>query len=213
MATMRVQPISWDRLVDRLAGLIAARCGDHRLRVAVDGAPAAAPGRLADALIDPLRVRGHPAVRVDALDFLRPASLRYERGRTDPDSLYEDFLDGDALNREVLHPLADGRSGRVRTRHWDAGSDRASRAGYVDVPPGGILLLSGELLLGRGLALDLAVHLSMSGAALARHTPAGDAWTLPAYDRYATEVDPAGWADVVVRLDDPRRPALVEPAG
>ena len=34
-------------------------------------------------------------------------------------------------------------------------------------------------------------------------------WTLPAYARYRAEVDPAAFADVVVRLDDPRRPALV----
>ncbi|MFD0783943.1 uridine kinase, partial [Micromonospora azadirachtae] len=41
---------------------------------------------------------------------------------------------------------------------------------------------------------------------------AGQLWTLPAFDRYATEVDPASFADVVVRVDDPRRPALVEDA-
>ena len=34
-------------------------------------------------------------------------------------------------------------------------------------------------------------------------------WTLPAYARYGDEVDPASFADVVVRVDDPRHPALV----
>jgi len=39
--------------------------------------------------------------------------------------------------------------------------------------------------------------------------PAGERWTLPAYERYAEEVMPEYLADVVVRLDDPRHPALV----
>jgi hypothetical protein len=89
-------------------------------------------------------------------------------------------------------------------------TDRATRAGYVDLPPGGVLLLSGELLLGAGLPLDLTVHLAMSAAALARRTTDELRWTLPAYARYADEVGPEGFADVVVRMDDPRHPALVE---
>ena len=46
-------------------------------------------------------------------------------------------------------------------------------------------------------------------AALARRTPPDEAWTLPAYERYEDEVDPIGVADVAVRMDDPRHPALV----
>jgi hypothetical protein len=72
-----------------------------------------------------------------------------------------------------------------------------------------VLLVSGPLLLGGGLTFDVAVHLELSAAALARRTDPEDAWTLPAYARYAEEVDPAAFADMVVRLDDPRRPALV----
>jgi hypothetical protein len=206
-----VRPLSRDNLVATLVERIAAEPGRPWLRVAVDGAPATDPDALADALVDPLRVRGREVVRVRAADFLRPASLRLERGREDPDSLYEDWLDESALAREVLGPLAPGGTGRVRTAHWDVAADRAVRTGYRDVPPGGVLLLSGELLLGRAVAVDLAVHLDASDAALARRTPPRLAWTLPAYRRYRAEVDPAGWADVVVRVEDPRHPALVEP--
>lgn len=53
------------------------------------------------------------------------------------------------------------------------------------------------------------VHLEMSPAALARRTPADLAWTLPAYARYTDEVDPAAFADIVVRANDPAHPALV----
>jgi hypothetical protein len=210
MGGVRVRPISPQRLVAELAERIAAAAPDSWLRVAVDGAVAAAPQVLADALVDPVRVYGRAVLRVDAADFLRPASVRLEFGRTDPHSYYDGWLDETGLRREVLDPLAPGGSGRVLPSLWDAARDRATRAPYVELPPGGVLLVSGPLLLGGQLPFDLTVHLAMSPAALHRRTPPELRWTLPAHARYAAEVDPAGFADVVVRLDDPGHPALVE---
>jgi hypothetical protein len=203
------RPLSPDRLVDELVSRIAARPGDPWLRVGVDGAPTTRPGELADALVAPLRLRGRPAVRVDTGDFLRPASLRFEPGRTNPDAYYEGWYDLAALSREVLGPLAPGGTGRILTTFWNPETDRSTRAAYQTVPPGGVLLLSGTLLLGAGLDLDLTVHCAQSPAALARRTPGAQRWTLPAYERYAEEVMPEYLADVVVRLDDPRHPAIV----
>src|SRR5690349_3547810 len=97
-----VRPVSPDVLVTELADLIDSRPGTPWLRVAVDGPPPAGPDALADALVDPLRVRGRPVQRVRAADFLRPASVRLERGRTNPDAYYEDWLDVRGLTREVL---------------------------------------------------------------------------------------------------------------
>lgn len=207
---VRVRPISPELLVDELADRIAASQGSPWTRVAVDGAPATRPGELADALAAPLRLRGRAVVRVSAGDFLRPASLRFEHGRTDPDAFYTDWLDTGALVREVLAPLGPGGSGRVLPALWDPVADRATRAGYVTVPPGGVLLLDGALLLGRGLPLDRTVHLWLSGDALGRRTPPEHRWTLPAYARYEEEVAPTARADVVVRVNDPRHPALVD---
>jgi hypothetical protein len=206
---MRVRPVSFPLLVEGLADRLASRESDSRLRVAVDGSDAADPGRLADALVDPLRVRGRPAVRVDTSDFLRPASLRLEFGRTNPDSFYTGWFDEAGLIREVLSPAGPDGSGRILERLWDARIDRAARAPYRELPPGAIVLVSGPLLLGSGLPFDFSVHLELSPAALTRRTPVELAWTLPAYRRYAGEVAPETLADVVVRLDDPRRPALV----
>lgn len=206
---MRVRPVSFPLLVDDLADRLASRESDSRLRVAVDGADAADPGRLADALVDPLRVRGRPAIRVDTSDFLRPASLRLEFGRTNPDSFYTGWFDEAGLIREVLSPAGPDGSGRILQRLWDASVDRAARAPYSELPPGAIVLVSGPLLLGSGLPFDFSVHLELTPAALARRTPVDLAWTLPAYRRYTGEVAPETLADVVVRLDDPRHPALV----
>jgi hypothetical protein len=202
-----VSPAALPELVAELCDA-AATAGSNRLRVAVDGAPAAAPGALADAVAEVLRVRGRPVARVSADDFLRPASLRLEHGRTDPDAYLDDRLDLAALRRELLGPWGPGGSGQYLPTFWDPVADRATRTGYVTVPAGGVLLCDGALLLGRGLPFDLTVHLRLSAGALRRRTPADEHWTLDAFDRYADEHAPESAADVVVRWDDPRHPAV-----
>lgn len=207
---MRVRPVSFDVLVEQLADRVAS-LGSSRLRVLIDAAPAARPSDLADALVDPLRLRGRSVLRVSANDFLRPASLRFEHGRTDPDSYFDDWLDVNGLVREVLDPAAPDGTGSVLPSLWNPVTDRASRASYVDVPSHGVVLLDGALLLGRWLPFELTVHLDLSPAALRRRTPADDHWTLPAFDRYRSDVAPTTVADVVVRVDDPNHPAIVDP--
>ncbi|MFD1049789.1 LCP family protein, partial [Kibdelosporangium lantanae] len=99
---------------------------------------------------------------------------------------------------------------KVLPAFWNVGTDRATRADYVPLPPEGIVIIDGELLLGRGLPFDLTVHLWMSTPALTRRTPTEDAWSLPAYERYEHEVNPLTTADIAVRVDDPNHPALKE---
>lgn len=203
-------PVSPENLAELLAELCLTAVGgaeQGRLRVAVDGADAAAPGLLADRMVAPLRAGGAAAVRVHASDFLRPASLRWEFGRTDPDSFYDLWLDAGGLTREVLAPWAGG--GRYLPALWDAVADRAVRADYRPVPPRAVLLVDGPLLLGRGLEFDLSVHVRLSAGALRRRTAPEESWTLPAFERYGAEVDPEAIADVVVRADDPRHPAVI----
>jgi hypothetical protein len=195
-------------LVEELADRIAATGPKRRLRVAVDGAEAADPDALAASLVDPLRVRGRRALHVPASGFLRPASLRFEQGRKNPESFYERWRDEEGLRREVLDRVE--ADGRVLPSLWDPVGDRATRAGYVAVPAGGVVLVSGALLLGAGLPFDLTVHLWLSAGALARRTAPERRWTLPAYQRYEGEVSPGELADVVVRADDPHRPAVVD---
>ncbi|MFF7454204.1 uridine kinase [Kitasatospora sp. NPDC008115] len=209
---MPIRPISPDRLVELLADRITTLpgAGERWLRVAVDGAAAARPGVLADALVEPLRLHGLPALRVPAAGFLRPASVRLEYGRHDADAFHDLWLDDGALLREVLDPLEPGGSGRVLPSLRDPVTDRATRAPYAELAPGGVLLLDGALLLGRWLPLELTVHLALSPAALARRTPPEERWTLPAFARYEAETGPAEAADLTVRFDDPRHPALVE---
>ncbi|MCS0637369.1 uridine kinase [Streptomyces sp. LP05-1] len=205
---MRLEPITWERLAGALAGHLdglAPGDGGPWLKVAVDGPPAAAPEGPAGLLAEALRLRGRAVLTVATGGFLRPASLRFEYGKEDPDTYFSGWFDTGALWREVFGPLEPGGSGRVLPDLWDPAADRATRSPYRELAPGGVLVLHGPFLLGHWFPFDLAVHLALSPGALARRTEA--AWTLPAFERYEQEVGPAGAADVVVRADDPRHPA------
>ncbi len=198
---MRVEAVSREGLAAEVAELAAARPG--RVRVAVDGPPPTDPVGLARSAAELLRVRGRAAVVVDAGDWLRPASVRLEFGRTDPDEFRHGWLDAAALRREVLDPAGPAGSGRVLPRLWNAATDRAFRDGYEQLPPDGVVLLAGPLLLDRGLPLDVTVHLGMAAAALARALPEDLRWTLPAY---TDQGRPS--ADLLVFADHPDRPAV-----
>lgn len=216
----RVEPVSAALLVDRVVGLVLARAEEPArlhagapdrqkagvpVRLLVDGHPSTHPEQLADALVAPFEAAGRPAVRVSVRDFLRPRSLRLERGREDPDSLLDDRIDVGALNREVLTRVVDRQEYLPSLR--DPDTDRATRAGYRSTAPGTVVVLDGALAIGRGLDLDLAVHLALKPATLRRRTPPEETWAVPAYERYAREIE--GAPDLVVRVDHPDHPALV----
>lgn len=201
---MPIVPVTPDLLVDEVTGLAAARPG--RVRLVIDGPPPTRPVDLAQRVATGLRTLGRATVVVDAADYLRPASVRLEFGREDPDEFLDGWLDDAGLRREVLDPAA--TTGRVLPRLWDATTDRAFRDGYTRLPDDGVLILAGALLLGRGLPADLGVHLRMAPAALARSLPGPDRWTLPAYARHDAEHDPSAVADLLVLADHPDRPAV-----
>lgn len=194
-----MRPISPDALPVRLAEWLAS--SDGTVRVAMDGPPCAGPSALADALTDPLRTLGRPLLHVRAEAFWRDASVRLEHGREDVES-YLSWLDDGALRREVLS----GSTYLPSLR--DPITNRATREAARPVPSDAVLVVSGALLLGLGLPFDKVVHLAMSPAARRRRTPDVEQWTLPAFDRYDAEARPAELADVVVKLDDPRHPAV-----
>lgn len=200
---MRFTAVAPDALPGRLAEWLASFPGTPR--VAVDGPPCAHPDALATSLVEPLRALGRPAAHVRASSFWRDASVRLEHGREDVIA-FADWLDADALAREVLVPIVE--RGAYLPSLRDPDTNRSTREPFYPAAPGTVLLVSGGLLLGRGLPFDRTVHLSMSPPARARRSAADQAWTLPAFDAYDQEVRPIESADAVVRLDDPKRPAI-----
>lgn len=194
---MRYEPVTPAGVVAAVLALVPPRL----TRLAVDGAPAGEAHALAEAVA---KAHGR-AVHVRADGYWRPAGERYEWGREDVQSWLEIWLDEGALEREVL------TGDTVLTALRDPVTDRSVRAEPVTVPSGGLVVVSGSGLLGRGLSFDVAVHLSASPAALRRRLPEGEQWLVEALARYDEQRAPAEHADLVVRTEDPRHPALLRP--
>jgi hypothetical protein len=205
---VRFVPVSPERLVGDLAEVIRSRhSGEHALRLALDGPRCAHLSELAEQLADTLRQAGRPVGQIDGAAFYRDASLRFEHGKTDVESFYSGWLDTGAIQREVLAPLGAGGAGRYLPALRDPATNRSSRVDPILLPPKGVLVVTGEMLLGVGLSFDVTVHASVSRQARRRLTEPDWGWTLPAFDRYDLEVAPVDHADVVLRYDDPRHPA------
>lgn len=169
------------------------------MRVLLDGVGSRS---LSDALVPGLAAAGRAPLQVSAGDFLRPAGERLEWGREDVEAFRTTWLDAAALDREVL-----SASGVYLPALWDAEADRSARRPVEPVPAGAALLVDGILLLGRGLPAELTVHVALSPAALLRRGV--PEWQLPAFADYDSSVRPAEVCDVLVRAEDPLRPAVL----
>ena len=200
-----ITPVTPALLVTEVADLVAARPG--RVRLAVDGAPPTRPRDLADAVAVELRTRGRAAVVVDAGDYLRPASLRLEYGRTDP------------TPSSTAGSTSAACAGRCSPRRRRTGRAGCCRGCGMPGPTGPTATLRRPARRRRRRARRRPAARSRpatgpggapadDAAALARRLPADLAWTLPAYARYETEHAPADEADLLVLADHPDRPAV-----
>jgi hypothetical protein len=184
----------------------------YGVRVGCDGALPGDTRPLADAVSAAIEAAGRPVARVSREDFLRPRSVRLELGADDPDAGWERWYDDAGLRREVLDPLGPGGSMRWLPTLWDAEQDRATRASRRAAAPGTVAVVDGPYLLRWELAdaFDLVLHVEVSDAALARRCVEADRPRVGgSWSRYVEETAPAERAPYVVRLEDPRRPALV----
>ena len=143
---------------------------------------------------------GRTPVVVPARGFWRPAGERFQHGREDWQAFRDTWLDAGALRREVLDS---GDS--YLPALWDVDRDRSARLPVVPLPPGGLVIVPGLFLQGLGLP-GLVVHLPLSPGALSRRGV--PTWQLPAFTTYDEEVRPGDLCDVLVRAEDPQRPAV-----
>lgn len=195
-------PITPDGLVELITDRIHELSG--RVLIAIDGADAAEPVVIADRIGTALRDTGRAAEVVSLHDYVRPASLRMEFGRTDEMSYRTAWFDYAALDREVIRALR--ADARWLTALWDEERDRSARSPIRTAAPGTVLLVAGPMLLGRDLDFDLTVHLDMSEPALHRRTAPDDRWTIPALLHHHR--DNPSTPTFFIRWDHPDRPAL-----
>ena len=209
---MRFTPLTPERLVSDLADWIARLPQEHP-RVGIDGAAEIGAAALADVVAQRLGELGRPALRASTGWWWRSASLRLELGRTDTDMLLGGWVDGGALQRELLDPLGPAGSGDHLLRFRDPVSDRSIRDARVAAPPHAALLLDGPFLLADLLPLDAVFHLQTTRSTLGRALPADRQWWLDGFDRYVAEDRPAESAAAVIAYDHPRAPAIAWAVG
>jgi uridine kinase len=132
-----------DRLLNRLADLIARLERPHPTRVAIDGVDGAGKTTLADELVPLLERRGRPVIRASIDGFHRPRAERYRRGPDSPAGYYRDSFDHAALRAALLEPLGPGGDRRYRPAvfDWrtDAPVDEPEREAAIDA----VLLFDG----------------------------------------------------------------------
>ncbi|MGQ4597763.1 hypothetical protein [Nocardia sp. R6R-6] len=196
------QPITVDNLIELV--IRPALTTRSHLVFAVDAADAAQPVAFADRIATALRAAGRCADVVSLHDYVRPASLRMEFGRTDEMSYRTAWFDYPAMRREVVEALRE--HGRWLPALWDEATDRSARAAIRTAPPATTIVVAGPMLSGRHLAADVTVRLDLSEAALRRATPADEQWTIPALRRHDAENPET--PTFFVRWDHPDRPAL-----
>lgn len=172
--------------------------------VAIDGPDCAQPSRLALLVGAAVESHNRPSAVVSLHDYVRPASLRYEFGHEDGLSYRTIWFDYPALDREVITAARTKRT--LLPKLWDEPTDRSARSIRVPVHERAVIVIAGPMLLGRGLEFDVSVRLDMSEAAMRRHTPEADLWTVDALLEHRSEVSEE--VDFEVRYDHPARPAV-----
>lgn len=187
-------PVTWEALGEALADL-TDRPGTPRVLLDGHGTEV-----LAAALADALVARGRVPLVVPAEGFWRPAGERFQHGREDALAFRDTWLDAAALRREVLDA-----EGTWLPALWDVAADRSARLLAQPVPERAVVVVHGLFLQGLGLPAELTVHVAVSTAALRRRGV--PAWQLEAFTSYDDELAPGDLADVLVRAEDPRRPA------
>ena len=156
---------------------------------------------LAPLVADAVASAGRVPIVVPARGFWRPAGERFQHGREDWQAFRDSWLDASALRREVLDS-----GDHYLPALWDVDRDRSARLPVVPLPERAVVIVPGLFLLGLGLP-GLAVHLALSPGALRRRDV--PVWQLPAFTTFDDDVRPGDHCDVLVRAEDPRRPAVV----
>jgi hypothetical protein len=154
---------------------------------------------LAPLVVAALEGLGRPAVDVPARGFWRPAGERFEWGKQDWQAFRDTWLDRGALEREVL-----ASGGAYLPALWDVDRDRSARQSVLALPERAVVVVDGLFL--SGLPADVTVHLALSPGALRRRDV--PMWQLPAFTTYDEQVSPGNSCDVLVRAEDPLRPAV-----
>ena len=213
-----------EELLGQLAEAIESATTGHPLRVALDGPPAAGKTTLANELALFLRTRGRDAIRASTDGFHLPRAQRYRRGKYSPEGCYHDSFDYEALRRVLLDPLGPDGDRRYQHAVIDYPADTALSPPFRTAPTDAVLVFDGVFLMRPELIdrWDLSVFVSteferaIDRARVRDQAQLGSAGEverryrsryIPSQQHYFTTARPTDHADIIVRNDEPQRPA------
>lgn len=211
-------------VLEHLADRIVAIRRGHPVRVAIDGLSAAGKSTLADELVEPVRRRGRPVIRVSIDEFKRPLDQR-RLPRESPEGYYVETYDDPVIRRSLLDPLGPGGDRRYRSKVFDNPTQSPVETPERIAPADAILLADGGLLLRDELndAWDYRIFVEIDfDLVLRRGAERDQAWMgsieaararylnryIPGERRYLRTVRPLARADAIVDNRDPANPRL-----
>lgn len=211
-------------LLDRVLAVIRTVTIAHPLLVAVDGPPAAGKTTLADELGDALHAQGRYVIRASIESFLLPRAQRYRRGELSAQGNYYDSFDYDTLHRVLLDPLGPGGDRGFQRAVYDKQTDGAVSEPMKVAPVDAVLIFEGVFLMRPELIdrWDLRIFVSTAFEETVARARIRDEALFgspddverrfrsryrPSQQFYFDTVRPTERADILVRNDEPQRPA------
>ena len=116
-----------------------------RAIVAIDGVDGSGKTTFADMLAPMIERGGREVIRASVDGFHNLRSVRYRRGKTDPEGYFLDSYNYDALRHFLIEPFRQGAS-VVDVARFDHRTDEEITSARREVGPSAILLLDGIFL-------------------------------------------------------------------
>jgi len=212
-------------LLDQLADQILSVECPHPIRVAIDGVDAAGKTTLANELVQPLQKQVRPVIRASIDGFHNPRAVRYKRGPDSPEGYFYNSFDYAAITARLLEPLGANGNRRYQTAVFDFRTDSPLRSPVEHAPDNAILLFDGVFLLRSELYpywdfkifVDVGFETAVERATQRDQYLFGTAkdarrryWKryVPGQRLYLQRHNPRGYADVVIKNDDPMNPTM-----
>jgi uridine kinase len=133
-----------EALLARIATMIVHLDADRPI-IAVDGIDGAGKTSFANELAPHIAAQGRSVIRASVDGFHNPRSVRYRRGKDDPQGFFLDSYDYSSLKQHLLQPFRTGAA-EAQTARFDHKTDKEVATATVRPDPRAVLLIDGIFL-------------------------------------------------------------------